>query len=135
MRTIFICLAAAGIVSVAACAGSQPDAVSSAPPTVSYRVTDNNLQSANAQAAQYCQGYGMAPQLQGVQPNGSERVAHYACVASAGTPPTGYGSSYGTPYGSTAVPPAGVKCADWMHQSRPGGSNYKGPPVPGCPQQ
>ena len=29
-------------------------------------------------------------------------------------------------------PPPGVQCADWLHQSRPGGDNYKGPPVPGC---
>jgi hypothetical protein len=27
-----------------------------------------------------------------------------------------------------------VKCADLLHQSRPGGSDYKGPPVAGCPK-
>jgi len=26
-----------------------------------------------------------------------------------------------------------VKCADAFHQSRPGGSDYHGPPVAGCP--
>ncbi len=25
-----------------------------------------------------------------------------------------------------------VRCADWLHQNRPGGSDYHGPPVPGC---
>ena len=25
-----------------------------------------------------------------------------------------------------------VRCADWLHQSRPGGSDYHGPPVAGC---
>ena len=28
--------------------------------------------------------------------------------------------------------PPHVKCADIFHQDRPGGSDYKGPPVPGC---
>jgi hypothetical protein len=26
-----------------------------------------------------------------------------------------------------------VACADWLHQDRPGGTDYHGPPVPGCP--
>jgi hypothetical protein len=43
-----------------------------------------------------------------------------------------------------APPPAGpakeaparrVECADWLHQDRPGGSDYHGPPVPGCPRR
>jgi hypothetical protein len=29
-------------------------------------------------------------------------------------------------------PPLPVKCADPLHQDRPGGSDYHGPPVPGC---
>jgi hypothetical protein len=28
---------------------------------------------------------------------------------------------------------ARVQCADFFHQARPGGSDYHGPPVPGCP--
>jgi len=28
--------------------------------------------------------------------------------------------------------PAAAQCADFFHQDRPGGSDYKGPPVPGC---
>jgi hypothetical protein len=31
-----------------------------------------------------------------------------------------------------AAPPAVVRCADLLHQNRPGGSDYNGPPVPGC---
>jgi hypothetical protein len=33
-------------------------------------------------------------------------------------------------YGSSIAPAA--KCADALHQSRPGGSDYHGRPVPGC---
>ncbi|HZS83960.1 MAG TPA: hypothetical protein VFA50_13880 [Stellaceae bacterium] len=33
-------------------------------------------------------------------------------------------------YGSSVAP---VPCADFLHQDRPGGSDYHGPPVPGCP--
>ena len=28
--------------------------------------------------------------------------------------------------------PRAVQCADMLHQNRPGGSDYKGPPVPAC---
>jgi hypothetical protein len=28
-----------------------------------------------------------------------------------------------------------VLCADAMHQNRPGGTDYNGPPVPGCPKR
>ncbi|HZB93664.1 MAG TPA: hypothetical protein VE397_19600 [Stellaceae bacterium] len=28
-----------------------------------------------------------------------------------------------------------VRCADLLHQDRPGGSDYHGPPVPGCPKR
>ena len=31
--------------------------------------------------------------------------------------------------GSTLAPEG---CADMLHQDRPGGSDYQGPPVPGC---
>lgn len=31
--------------------------------------------------------------------------------------------------------PHHVLCADAMHQSRPGGTDYKGPPVAGCPKR
>lgn len=31
------------------------------------------------------------------------------------------------------APSSHVQCADWLHQDRPGGSDYHGPPVAGCP--
>jgi hypothetical protein len=34
----------------------------------------------------------------------------------------------------TAQPPVIVQCADALHQSFPGGSDYKGPPMPICPR-
>jgi hypothetical protein len=117
-------VAAAGALS--ACEGYQPDAVSSSPPTVYYRVTVNDVSQTNVQAAEYCRQYGMAPQYQGMTASGTENIAQYSCVASAA------GS---TPYGGYTQPAPAVKCADWLHQSRPGGSDYKGPPVPGCPQR
>lgn len=129
MRAIRFIVGCAALAGAAAGCTTQPDAVSATPPTVSYRVNGNDISSANTQAADYCQRYNMAPQLQGVRNDGGGNLAHYTCVAGAGT--TAYPSSA---YGA-AVPPAGVKCADWWHQSRPGGTNYKGPPVPGCPQR
>jgi peptidoglycan hydrolase-like protein with peptidoglycan-binding domain len=57
---------------------------------------------------------------------------------SAPLPPPSY-PSYPNSYPSypaqtyPVAPTEPVKCADWLHQSRPGGSNYEGPPVPGCP--
>jgi hypothetical protein len=30
--------------------------------------------------------------------------------------------------------PKRVRCADTMHQNRPGGTDYRGPPVAGCPR-
>ncbi len=64
---------------------SQPERVSSSPPTVSYNVTGNNLTQANARASSYCRNYGSGPRLLSVQ-NG---VATYSCGAStAAVPPT-----------------------------------------------
>jgi hypothetical protein len=31
-------------------------------------------------------------------------------------------------------PPVIIQCADILHQGHPGGSDYKGPPVPLCPR-
>jgi hypothetical protein len=31
--------------------------------------------------------------------------------------------------------PRHVACADSLHQDRPGGTDYHGPPVPGCPRR
>ena len=124
MRIIMLSLAVAG--TVAACSANEPTAVNSTPPTISYRVDNNDVASANAKAADYCGRYGLSPSLQAVRPDGSGRVAHYVCAGADGT------SAYpGTsPYATT--PQGQVKCADWLHQGRPGGTDYNGPPVPGC---
>ena len=144
-------LAAAGL--LAGCADTATQ-VSSTAPTVSYRVVGNDLSQANADAGRYCARYNMGAQLTGVQPSGNGSIAYYSCgggtVGSTtypyGSSPygTAYPSSYSYPtyptYGSTApvytapgyTTSTTVECADWLHQSRPGGTNYSGPPVPGC---
>ena len=141
MRTALIALAGVGL--LAACS-SQPRAINATPPTVSYEIRGNDLSQTNASASTYCAQYGMSPQLQ--SQNG--RVAQYACVggsASSNAYPnnTYYQSNNGSyvapaaplAYGApTTVVPA-IECADALHQGRPGGTDYYGPPVPGCPQK
>jgi hypothetical protein len=129
MRAIILTLALAG--AVAACANTDTAAVTASPPTVSYRVEGADVAQANANAASYCGGYNMKPHLMSVQPYGTGKIAHYSCVASAGTayPDAAY------PDRATAPAPTATQCADWMHQGRPGGSDYHGPPVPGCPRR
>lgn len=132
-------LAAIGV--VAACAdNSRP--VSQSAPTVSYRIPGNDVSQANANAARYCQQYGAGPQLQSIQGSPSGNVAVYSCAGppaslAGSAPPPAYGQpgyaqpGYAQPgYGAT-VPP--VQCADPLHQDRPGGTDYRGPPVPECP--
>jgi len=135
---------------LAGCGSSGPRQVTSAPPTVSYRVPANDVSQANISAANYCRQYNMGYHLQGVQAQGSESIAYYACTGTpvAGAAPVytnpGYASgpvystgpqAYATPVAPQvyAAPVEPVQCADFFHQDRPGGSDYKGPPVPGCP--
>jgi hypothetical protein len=128
----------AAVPLVAACAlvggcAAGPEPVNSTPPSVSYQVPGNNVAATNAQAQNYCTQYGHAAQFRGVQPG---NLAVYTCdgvaVSNTAAPPPGYG------YGST-VPPADpyavapTQCADALHQDRPGGTDYHGPPVAGCP--
>jgi hypothetical protein len=132
-------LAAIGV--LAGCAtDSQP--VSQSAPSVSYRVPANNdVSQANANAARYCQQYNTSAQLQNLQPGPSGNVAVYTCTgapgAVAGVVPA-YGAQPGAPppgnvqqpgYGATLPP---VQCADPLHQDRPGGTDYYGPPVAEC---
>lgn len=142
-----VSIVALGVLS--ACGGSGPRQVSSAPPTVAYRVPGNDVSQANMTAAEYCRQYGMGARLQTVQRQGSESVAHYACAGTpVGSAAPGYTANptYAVPVAPQAsAAPAGsqvyvapaepVKCADFFHQDRPGGTDYYGPPVPGCPQQ
>jgi hypothetical protein len=105
-----------------------------------------------ASAAAYCQRYGMVAQLQSEQPPNADNMAMYDCVSAApiasGTVPN-YAAAptpvyqtapnpapapvhnNGPAYNSGAAAPV-VRCANFFHQDRPGGSDYRGPPVPGC---
>jgi hypothetical protein len=152
MRALPLVALAATAALVAGCAETTSRQVAATPPTVAYQVVGNDMARANSDAGYHCSRYNMAAQLTGVQPNANGQVASYQCVP--GTSGQVYGSAYPTygsayPYGApvynpqpvygSAAPiypaPAAVECADFFHQSRPGGSNYQGPPVPGCPQQ
>jgi hypothetical protein len=143
MRATMTLLVVVG--SLAGCAYQQPREVNSTPPTVSYQVNGNDISQANAQADRYCQQYGMFSNLQSLQPNGSQSLASYSCsgtrVGSAAAPPY-YGNpapyaptpyAAAPPYGNNAAPVATIRCADPMHQDLPGGTDYRGPPVYGCP--
>ena len=149
MRAALPLLAAIGV--LAGCASdSQP--VSQSAPSVSYRIPGNDVSQANANAARYCQQYNAGPQLQSVQQSPSGNVAVYTCAGAPGSAAGTIGTpayaapSYAQPgyaqhgypaqgyaqpgYGATVAP---VQCADPLHQDRPGGTDYYGPPVPQCP--
>jgi hypothetical protein len=67
----------ASCITVAACTGSRN--VSSPPPTVSYKVTGNNVSRANVKAQNYCAHYGRSALLKEIQPVPSGKVAVYSC--------------------------------------------------------
>lgn len=138
-------LAAIGL--LAGCANDSQPASQSAP-SVSYRVPPNNdVSQANANAARYCQQYNTGAQLQNIQPGPSGNVAVYSCTGAPGAVAGSIaGSPAGAPYAQPGYPPQGyapqsgyggtlppVQCADPLHQDRPGGTDYYGPPVPECP--
>jgi hypothetical protein len=130
MRFTFPLLACA---LLAACGGSRE--VTSTPPTVSYQVRGNDVSQTNVQAQNYCARYSRAAVFQGVQPSPSGNVAVYSCEgpaarAVAPAPLAGSTVAPGPP-----TPLTGVQCADALHQDRPGGTDYHGPPVAGCPQR
>ena len=146
MRTASICAALISAAAIAGCAETTSQQVAASPPMVSYRVAGSNLAQANADAGRYCAQYNMAARLNGIQPDGTNGIASYSCVA--GSAGAVYGSAGSVPYAASGIPPApasypgtapapiysgSVQCADALHQNRPGGSDYTGPPVPGCP--
>jgi hypothetical protein len=123
MRYAVLVLAGLGL---AGCSWADRNEVTANPPSVSYRVTGNDISQANVSAQQYCQRYNAGAQFQGLQPTQSGNVAVYACAG-----PTGVATS-----GSSVPPPYATpqfECATPMHQDRPGGTDYVGPPVEGCP--
>jgi hypothetical protein len=137
MRVTAALLVALG--SLAACAYQPPThEVAATPPSVSYQVYGNDVAQANARADSYCQQYGQYANLQGVQPNGSQSIATYTCggsrVGSAAQPYYGSTPVNAPPPPYTAAAPApALRCADPLHQNLPGGTDYRGPPVYGCP--
>jgi hypothetical protein len=139
MRATLSLLAAVGLLAGCTPESRSPQAITAAPPSVSYQIYGNDVAQANAQADGYCQQYGMYANLQGVQPNGAQSIATYVCGGSRlssaapaySAPPPPYTAS--APYNSAPLPGAVTRCADPMHQNLPGGTDYHGPPVPGCP--
>lgn len=141
MRSRLPLFAALGF--LAACAPHAAPTASTGP-TVSYRMAGDDVTQANAAAARYCQRYGATALLQGVRSTSSGNVATFSCSGAQTTtgslapapPAPAYATSppaqgYGTQgYGATSPP---IRCADPLHQDRPGGTDYKGPPVPQCP--
>jgi hypothetical protein len=134
----------AGLVVVSGCSPADRNRVSETPPTpptVSYRVTGNDISQTNVIATQYCQRYGTGAQYQGLQSTTSGNVAVYSCsgpaaVSGSSVAPAPYGYPQNTyPQSADGGPPVDtLQCADMMHQDRPGGSDYRGPPVAGCSQ-
>ncbi|MDB5411006.1 MAG: hypothetical protein JWL84_5918 [Rhodospirillales bacterium] len=112
---------------LAGCASPPPQQVNATAPSISFRVTDNNVAQADASARNYCAQYGMASRLVTVQPDSAGRVATYTCGSATATAQPAYVGS------GSSSPPVVVQCADSFHQDRPGGSDYHGPAVPGCP--
>ncbi len=58
---------------------SQADRVSSPPPSVSLRVSGNDIPATNEDAQNYCARYGRAAQYRGVQNAVEGEVAVYTC--------------------------------------------------------
>ena len=130
MRVI---LTIAAAVSLTACAYQpSPREVASAPPSVSYQVYGDDMSEANARADSYCRQFNAAARLDSLQPAGGQRIASYSCVGY----PAPLASNGPTPYAPAPYvnsPPAAIRCADPMHQNLPGGTDYHGPAVYGCP--
>jgi hypothetical protein len=63
--------------ALAACTG--PSQVAATPPTVSYRVTGNDIAQAGVNAQQYCAQFGRTARFEGVQATASGNLAVYSC--------------------------------------------------------
>jgi len=61
----------------AGCSG--PTEVSATPPTVSYRVTGNDVAQAGVEAQRYCSGYAKSAQFQGFERTDTGNLAVYSC--------------------------------------------------------
>jgi hypothetical protein len=87
--------------AVLAACSAQPNRVNSTPPTVSYRIPNNNVAATNAEAQNYCARYSRGAIYRGVQQAAEGPVAVYSCD---GVEPGAVGEAPVAPSGST-VPP------------------------------
>jgi hypothetical protein len=74
---LLIAIGAAAFALSACTTGTQE--VASAPPGVSYRVTDASVSDANLRAERYCERYSRHAVLEGVSQSGGDRIASYSC--------------------------------------------------------
>jgi hypothetical protein len=116
-----------GLAALGACT-AQPDRVSATPPTISYRVSGSDMSQTNFSASRYCQRYGTGAQYHGLQQTPSGNVAVYDC---AGPMAATAGSTMPSEPSAADVGPA-TECGSFLHQDRPGGSDYAGPPGAAC---
>jgi hypothetical protein len=90
---------------------SQADRASATPPSVSVRVSGNDVPATNEEAQNYCARYGRTAQYRGVQDAAEGEVAFYTCdgapvSALNATPAPSSGSSVAPGRaGGTPVPP------------------------------
>ena len=110
MRTLLLVLAAC--VVLAACS-QAPQQIKSSPPTVTHKVTGNDVSEANAKAQNFCARYNTHALFEGVQATSWGKVAVYRCDSAA----PGAGAPPPPPSGSTVVRPP-----------PPSGSTAVGPP-------
>ena len=72
-------LIAIGVVALVLAACSTTPEVASAPPGVSYRVTESSVSDANLRAQRYCERYSRHAVLDGINQSGGDRIASYSC--------------------------------------------------------
>lgn len=113
----------AALSALGGCSGTER--VNATPPQVSYRISGSDVTQANLDASRYCQRYGTGAEYMGIEQTPSGNVAMYSCAG----PEATQGSS--DPDAAATAPPTG-ECANFLHQNRPGGSDYAGPPAAGC---
>jgi hypothetical protein len=119
------------VAALGGCAYDSPaPSAAAAPPTVAYPVYGSDFSRPRFEASRYCRSYGASAQYQGTQQSSSGPMAVFTCtgprVASSRPIPAP------PPYPPAYEPGYPPLCADPMHQNRPGGSDYRGPPVPEC---
>ena len=72
-------LIAIGMAALVLAACNATPEVASAPPVVSYRVTESSVSDANLRAQRYCERYNRHAVLEGINQSGGDRIASYSC--------------------------------------------------------